>query len=321
MKRRAGDRGIEINDAHRPGQDDDGRRQDMVKIFRGGQDTGALAPGSLDDGTIRAHRRRGASLTIPVRGEAGLLALTIEQQDAALLSGDRLENPLQPLLRNLFGPPGQLDAGADFQHRGQGAPGPGMGSSFFRRGRRRSERALLPPGLSAAGGILRPEGPWSHRAKRKRQSPRPISIAVHRGSALSQARHSRWSRRRSPCPGFRTRSPLRRRIRQWRAAMEGSSIGSWFDASRPIERSPSERPKTPPSTETGNPDKPGIECPSIVILSTTFLSGRPLPTRSDRLSPGGCARRRLGRESRSFNLFSELHPLAAPGHAAGCNGA
>ena len=33
-----------------------------------------------------------------------------------------------------------------------------MGGGFIGRGRRRPERALLPPGLNAAGGILRPEG-------------------------------------------------------------------------------------------------------------------------------------------------------------------
>ncbi len=170
MKRQAGDTGIEIEDAQGSGRRDDGRHQNaaglrLSRILRGvqgpvRQDTGSedtpyVAPGLIDDGAIGPRGSRGSRTAIPVGGEGRLTALTVEQQDAALLSGNRFENPLQQVLRNLFRLPRQLNAGADFQHRGQGAPGPGIGGSFFRGGLAQPVHAVR-PGLSAVSSILLP---------------------------------------------------------------------------------------------------------------------------------------------------------------------
>ena len=171
MKRHTRDAGIKTDDAQGPGRGDDGRGQDTARprvtlMSRGGrgrvrqnvsgQDAGNGSPDSFNDCAIRAHPGRASGLTIPVRGEGWLRAWTIEQQDAAVLSGNRLENRLQKLLCNLLSAADRLNAGTGPEQRGQGAPGPGLSGGSFRRGCRHQVRAVQPLGLNAVSGMLRP---------------------------------------------------------------------------------------------------------------------------------------------------------------------
>jgi len=72
--------------------------------------------------------------------------LDIEQQDAAVLSGNRSKIASRSCCGNLLSAADRLNAGAGPEQRGQGAPGPGLSGGSFRRGCRHQVRAVQPLG-------------------------------------------------------------------------------------------------------------------------------------------------------------------------------